>query len=99
MKYVIIFILGYLIGAISPSYFLGKILKGIDIREHGDHNAGTLNTLHVLGLLPAIITAFFDLTKGLIVALLACYIGIPYPYNFLFAMTLNKRIFHTGRGL
>jgi len=85
MKYVIIFILGYLIGAISPSYFLGKILKGIDIREHRDHNAGTLNTLHVLGLFPAIITAFFDLTKGLIVALLAYYIGIPYPYNFLFA--------------
>lgn len=85
MKYVIIFISGYLIGAISPSYFLGKILKGIDIREHGDHNAGTLNTLHVLGLFPAIITAFFDLTKGLIVALLAYYTGIPYPYNFLFA--------------
>jgi len=85
MKYIIIFVSGYLIGSISPSYFLGKIIKGIDIREHGDNNAGTLNTLHVLGLFPAIITALFDLTKGLIVALLAYYIGIPYPYNFLFA--------------
>lgn len=85
MKYIIIAISGYLIGAISPSYFLAKILKGIDIREHGDHNAGTLNTLHVLGFFPAFITALFDLTKGLIVALLAYYLHIPYPYNFLFA--------------
>lgn len=58
--------LSYLIGGISPSYILGKLLKNIDIREHGDGNAGTVNTYHVLGLFPAIITAIFDLSKGLI---------------------------------
>jgi len=59
-------LLGYLIGSISPSYILGKLLRDIDIREHGDGNAGGLNTYHVLGLRPAIITVVFDLSKGLI---------------------------------
>jgi len=26
------------------SYILGKILKGVDIREHGTGNAGTVNS-------------------------------------------------------
>lgn len=59
-------LLSYLIGSISPSYILGKLIKGIDIREHGDGNAGTVNTYRVLGLFPATLTAFFDLSKGLI---------------------------------
>jgi len=35
-------LLGYLIGSISPSYILGKLLRDIDIREHGDGNAGPI---------------------------------------------------------
>ncbi|HAZ10017.1 MAG TPA: acyl-phosphate glycerol 3-phosphate acyltransferase, partial [Candidatus Omnitrophica bacterium] len=33
----------YLVGSISPSIILGRILKGIDIREHGSGNAGSTN--------------------------------------------------------
>ncbi len=58
-------LISYLIGSISPSYILGKVLKGIDIREYGDGNAGTVNTYRVLGLIPAMVTAIFDLSKGL----------------------------------
>jgi len=28
-------LIGYLLGSISPAFILGKILKGIDIRQHG----------------------------------------------------------------
>ncbi len=66
VKILIASLISYLIGSISPSYILGRIVKGIDIREHGDGNAGTVNTYRVLGLIPAIITAIFDLSKGLI---------------------------------
>lgn len=66
---------GYLIGSISPSYILGKILKKIDIREHGTKNAGTVNTYKLLGLRPAIITATFDLAKGLLSMYLAYLLG------------------------
>jgi glycerol-3-phosphate acyltransferase PlsY len=65
ISFAVIF-LGYFIGSVSPSYILGKLLRGIDIREHGDGNAGGMNAYHVLGLKPAVITAVFDLSKGLI---------------------------------
>ncbi len=70
-----VILLGYLIGSISPSYILGKLLKGIDIREHGDSNAGGMNTYYVLGFRPAIITVVFDLSKGLISMYLASILG------------------------
>ena len=71
-----VFILGgYIVGSLSPSFLLGKLLKNIDIREHGTGNAGTLNTLKVLGLGPAVITALFDLLKGLLSMYLAHLLG------------------------
>jgi glycerol-3-phosphate acyltransferase PlsY len=42
----------YLLGSVNPAYFLGRILKKIDIREHGTKNAGTVNAFKVLGLGP-----------------------------------------------
>ena len=66
---------GYFIGSISPSYILGRILKKIDIRDFGTKNAGTMNTYKVLGLGPALITAVFDLSKGLLVMYFASLLG------------------------
>jgi glycerol-3-phosphate acyltransferase PlsY len=68
-------LMGYIIGSISPSYLLGRILKRIDIREHGTKNAGTVNTYTVLGLGPAVFTAVFDLSKGLLAMYLAHLLG------------------------
>lgn len=67
--------LGYLLGSVSPSYILGKLLKKIDIRKHGTRNAGTSNAFRVLGLGPAIATAVFDLSKGLLAMFLAHLLG------------------------
>jgi glycerol-3-phosphate acyltransferase PlsY len=68
--------LGYVIGSVSLSYFLGRILKKIDIRDHGRKYAGTLNTHKVLGLWPAVITAVFDLSKGLLSMYIASLFGV-----------------------
>ncbi len=71
-----VFILGgYVVGSISPSFILGKILKNIDIRQHGTGNAGTLNTFKVLGWGPGVVTALFDLIKGLLSMYLAHLLG------------------------
>lgn len=66
---------GYLVGSLSPSYILGRILKKIDIRRVGTKNAGTMNTYKILGLGPAIFTGIFDLSKGLLVMYLAYLLG------------------------
>lgn len=71
----IVILFGYLIGSISPAHMLGKLLAGIDIRQHGDGNAGGMNVYYVLGLKPAAITAIFDLSKGLISMYIASILG------------------------
>jgi glycerol-3-phosphate acyltransferase PlsY len=54
----------YLIGSISPSIILGKLLKGIDIREHGSGNAGSTNAFRVLGKWAGIAILLLDIFKG-----------------------------------
>ena len=70
---------GYLFGSISPSYILGRLLKNIDIREHGTKNAGATNVYKVLGLGPAVITVVFDLSKGLLIMYAAHLLGASPP--------------------
>jgi glycerol-3-phosphate acyltransferase PlsY len=57
-------IIGYLLGSISFSYLFGRMLKGIDIRQHGSGNAGATNTLRILGTGPAIAVLLLDALKG-----------------------------------
>ncbi|MFN3301926.1 MAG: glycerol-3-phosphate acyltransferase, partial [Patescibacteria group bacterium] len=71
-------LIGYLLGSISPAYFLGKILKGIDIRKEGDGNAGTRNAYRILGPGPGIITGIFDISKGVLAILLTSQFVPPF---------------------
>jgi len=76
---ILIFAISYLIGSISPAYILGKLLKRIDIRQHGSGNAGTMNSFTVLGTGPGIITLLSDFSKGIIAMNLAYYFGLSFP--------------------
>lgn len=62
-------IIGYFFGMFQTAFILGKI-KGIDIREHGSGNAGTTNTLRVLGTKAGVIVFAGDLLKSIIAVLL-----------------------------
>ncbi len=57
-------IISYLLGSIPFGLWLGKLLKGIDVREHGSHNIGATNTLRVLGKPIGITTLVLDIGKG-----------------------------------
>src|SRR4030042_1755327 len=59
-------ILSYLIGSIPTAFLLGKLLKGIDIRNFGSGNVGATNALRVLGRGPAILVLILDILKGFI---------------------------------
>jgi glycerol-3-phosphate acyltransferase PlsY len=74
---------GYLLGSISPAYFLGKALKGIDVRDQGFRNAGARNVYHLLGIVPASITAIVDLGKGIAAVLIADRL-LNLPDSWLF---------------
>ncbi len=63
MKYVLCILIGYLIGAINPSYIIAKI-RGFDIREKGSKNAGASNALILFGKVLGIGCALFDIAKA-----------------------------------
>ena len=56
--------IAYLCGSIPTGYWLGKLLKGIDIREHGSKSTGATNVLRTLGKGPALAVLLIDLLKG-----------------------------------
>lgn len=67
-------LLGYLLGSVSFSYLLGRLLKKVDIRQHGSGNAGATNTLRVLGKGPAIVVLILDTLKGIIAIIIAYWL-------------------------
>jgi glycerol-3-phosphate acyltransferase PlsY len=76
-------LIGYLLGSFSPSYFFGRLLKGIDIRTVGTHNAGATNTFRNVGLWPAVVTVIYDLGKGLLSIYIASRLGVQNPWYLL----------------
>ncbi|MBN1466199.1 glycerol-3-phosphate 1-O-acyltransferase PlsY [candidate division KSB1 bacterium] len=62
----VIILLSYVIGSFPTSIIVGRILKGIDIREHGSGNAGGTNVFRVLGPGPGIFVMLFDGCKGFV---------------------------------
>lgn len=61
---VLIAVAGYLLGAVPTGYLLGKLLKGIDIREHGSRLTGATNVLRTLGPGAAVVALLADVMKG-----------------------------------
>ena len=66
---VLCLLIGYGLGSISTSYLYGKA-KGIDVREHGSGNAGTTNTLRVMGRKAGAIVLAGDMLKTFFAILL-----------------------------
>jgi len=54
----------YLLGSIPSALWIGKLTKGIDVREHGSRNAGATNTMRVLGVKIGIPVLLIDVFKG-----------------------------------
>jgi acyl phosphate:glycerol-3-phosphate acyltransferase len=56
--------LAYLLGSAPTGYLAGKLLRGIDIREHGSRSTGATNVLRTLGTWPAVAVLLVDVLKG-----------------------------------
>jgi glycerol-3-phosphate acyltransferase PlsY len=57
----------YLIGGIPAAYLGGRIQRGVDIREHGNGNVGTVNAVRTLGLRSGLLVLAGDAAKGALV--------------------------------
>lgn len=75
----------YLLGAIPSSYIAGRLLRGIDLREHGSGNLGAANTFRVLGTKAAIPVLLADIGKGFLAVRLVPLSGLDSHWFALIA--------------
>ena len=63
--------LGYLLGSIPSGLIVGRLARGIDVREHGSGKTGFTNVLRTVGLRWGILVLAADLAKGVLPVLVA----------------------------
>lgn len=70
LEAVLVVLLGYSLGAIPFGLVIGKLLRGIDIREYGSGNIGFANVLRTVGVKAGALTFIADVSKGAVPVLL-----------------------------
>ena len=71
-------VIGYLIGSISMSVLLSKLIYKGDVRNYGSHNAGATNMARVYGLTGGILTLAGDFLKAVVSMLIPLLIQMRY---------------------
>jgi glycerol-3-phosphate acyltransferase PlsY len=73
-EFVLVAVIGYLMGAIPFALIISKRVAGIDISKHGSGNLGGTNVLRVLGFKAGAITMALDIAKAFVPVMLAKFI-------------------------
>lgn len=74
MNIIIALFVAYILGSIPTSYIMGKLIKGIDIRDFGSGNVGATNALRILGTKVGVFTLIIDIGKGFLAVNIARFI-------------------------
>ncbi len=80
--------IAYLIGSLPTALIAGKLLKKIDIREHGSGNAGATNVFRVLGWKAGLVVLFIDMFKGFACVWWVPSIAVVNPENLIYIQIL-----------
>ena len=65
MEFALLYLYSYLVGSIPTAYVLGRLVKGIDIREYGSGNVGASNVFQHVGRWWALFLGAFEVfVKG-----------------------------------
>ena len=70
-----LYIASYLLGSLPTAYLIGKLVKGVDIRNYGSGNVGGSNVLHHFGKRWSVPLEIFDiLVKGALPVWIGLYV-------------------------
>ena len=87
--YVVLVLLAYLIGGVSPGYWLVR-MRGVDLRDTGSSSTGASNAGRVLGKRGFYLVVVLDILKGLVVTLFVAHVlrGVPDVWQFVIALAV-----------
>lgn len=74
---VLAIVIAYLFGSISSAVLICKLFRLPDPRKSGSNNPGATNVYRLGGKIPALLTLFFDVLKGMIPVWGSYFLGIP----------------------
>lgn len=82
LNLIFVVILSYLAGSIPTSIIVSKLVRGIDIREHGSGNAGGSNVFRVLGWKYGILVILLDALKGALAVIVVARLYLDsFPFK------------------
>lgn len=74
---VLAIVIAYLFGSICSAVLICKLFGLPDPRQTGSNNPGATNVYRLGGKVPALLTLFFDVLKGMIPVWASYFLGIP----------------------
>lgn len=80
---VVAILCAYLFGSFPSAFIMGRLRRGIDIREVGSRNMGAMNVFYRVGLVEGILVLAADIGKGAAAVALARYLGVPETAQLL----------------
>lgn len=96
----------YLLGGVSPGYWLVRLRTGADVRKLGSGATGATNAARVLGGGGFALVLLLDAAKGALAALVARHAGLADGWEFAAALAVVaghvwpvQLGFHGGKGL
>ena len=78
VPFILIAVIAYLLGAIPSGVIVGKLTRGIDVREYGSGSMGMTNVLRTIGRKAGAIVFIADVLKG------AAAVALAWPIFHLF---------------
>jgi glycerol-3-phosphate acyltransferase PlsY len=73
-EFIVVIVIAYLLGSIPFGLIIGKLKKGVDIREQGSGKTGATNLMRVAGTKLGILALVLDVVKGAGAVMLATVI-------------------------
>ena len=67
-------LIGYALGCIQSAYIIGKLVHGIDVRDHGSKSSGFTNANRVMGFKTGIWIFIADVAKAVLAFLIASWL-------------------------
>ena len=82
---IIAIVCAYVIGSIPSAYIMGRLRKGVDIRQIGSRSMGAMNVFYQIGFVEGLSVLAVDIGKGMAAVALARWLGVPLYAQLLAA--------------
>lgn len=79
-KFVLVALVGYILGSIPFGLLVSRLRAKVDIRKHGSGRTGATNVLRTLGRKAALTVVLLDISKGMLAVVFA---GIIVGHDYL----------------